>query len=191
MTREEVKHIIITKQLTNLSDESKYEILEEYFYYQDETEVREDIELNELPKLSDYVIHLLVNNEKPKEINHQDFELFYLEYLKSLLYGSTNIYLINKLKEIADLHLSDLTGEKECLDSCPCCEYLTIHPGEEGLCQICPVCFWENFGEGPNGMILKQAKSNFKQYGVMDLQFKKSIDLEGAIKYEKRNSKKI
>jgi hypothetical protein len=31
MTREEAKHIIVNKQLTTLSNKSKYEILEEYF----------------------------------------------------------------------------------------------------------------------------------------------------------------
>ncbi|WP_299680829.1 CPCC family cysteine-rich protein [uncultured Dokdonia sp.] len=186
MTREEAKHIIVNKQLTTLSNKLKYEILEVYFYYEDESDVREEIENNELPKLSDYIIHLLVNNEKPVEINHAEFDLIYKMYLSSLLYGTTNKYLIFKLKEIANIIENDLKGKKELLEPCPCCDYLTISPGEDGICEICPVCFWENFGSGPNGMILDQAKRNFKKHGVMDLQFKEYVDSEGTIKYEKQ-----
>ena len=51
----------------------------------------------------------------------------------------------------------------------------------------CPVCFWENFGEGPNGMTILQAKENFKKYGAMDEKFLKAIDLNGKMKYEKTN----
>ncbi|MGB0869642.1 MAG: CPCC family cysteine-rich protein [Flavobacteriales bacterium] len=186
MTREEAKNIIITNQLTKLSNESKYKILEEFFYYENDTDVREEIENNELPKLSDYIINLIVNNEKPVEIDHAEFDLIYKEYLSGLLYGSTDEYLIFKLKTIANIIELDLMGNKEDLDACPCCDYLTIRPGEDGLCQICPVCFWENFGAGPNGMPIEQAKSNFKKHRVMDLRFKEYVDPEGTIKYEKR-----
>ncbi|WP_196888236.1 CPCC family cysteine-rich protein [Aureivirga sp. CE67] len=185
MTRKEAKNIIVNRQLFTLSNEFKYEILEEYFYYENEIDIREEIENNELPKFSDYIIQLIVNNEKPVEINHVEFDLIYQEYLSSILYGSTNKYLIFKLKEVANVIVDDLTGKKELLDPCPCCDYLTISLGEDGLCEICPVCFWENFGSGPNGMTLDLAKRNFNKHGVMDLRFKKFVDPEGNFKYEK------
>ena len=61
---------------------------------------------------------------------------------------------------------------------CPCCAYLTI--ADPGGFEICPVCFWEDGGQGaadaevvrggPNGnLFLSQARKNFGQMGASSL----------------------
>jgi hypothetical protein len=51
---------------------------------------------------------------------------------------------------------------------CPCCEYFALDPGEDGMWDICSVCFWENGGDGPNHMTLAQARKNFEEIGACD-----------------------
>ena len=66
---------------------------------------------------------------------------------------------------------------------CPCCEHYTLDEPDNTF-QICPVCFWENDGVqlndpdyegGANKMSLNQARKNFKEFGVIDLQFKEHV----------------
>ena len=65
---------------------------------------------------------------------------------------------------------------------CICCEYLVI----EGDFDICPVCYWQKdfFQEkniddagGPNLVSLRDAKENFKTFGVIEKRFKKHVRL--------------
>jgi len=60
---------------------------------------------------------------------------------------------------------------------CPCCGYLTL--AEPGGFEICPVCFWEDDGQGdadagevrggPNGSLsLTQARANFRTFGACE-----------------------
>ena len=60
---------------------------------------------------------------------------------------------------------------------CPCCRYLTIL--EPGGFEICPVCFWEDDGQGdhdadvvrggPNALLsLTDARKSFEQSGACD-----------------------
>lgn len=67
---------------------------------------------------------------------------------------------------------------------CPCCEHYTLDLKPNNTFQICPVCFWEDDGVqlnapeyegGANEMSLNQARRNFKEFGVIDLQFKKQV----------------
>ncbi|PQJ10884.1 hydrolase [Flavipsychrobacter stenotrophus] len=65
---------------------------------------------------------------------------------------------------------------------CACCGYYTL--GEGSIYDICPVCFWEDCAVqnedpddsgGPNHVSLKEAKANYKQYEVVELQFKEHV----------------
>jgi len=58
---------------------------------------------------------------------------------------------------------------------CPCCYCLTL--GERGGFEICPVCFWEDDGQGehdahvvrggPNGALsLADARENYRRMGA-------------------------
>jgi len=63
---------------------------------------------------------------------------------------------------------------------CPCCTYLTLD--EVGAWGVCPVCFWEDDGQGDadadeirggqNGALsLTQARRNFRNLGACDTRF--------------------
>ncbi|MCI0349160.1 MAG: hypothetical protein L0Z53_07015 [Acidobacteriales bacterium] len=60
---------------------------------------------------------------------------------------------------------------------CPCCSYKTLHG--RGHFEICPVCYWEDDGQGnhdadrvrggPNGRLnLTTARKNFRRFRVAD-----------------------
>jgi len=62
---------------------------------------------------------------------------------------------------------------------CPCCGYQTLRERPPGGYDICPVCRWEddisqfedpNLEGGPNRVSLRQARRNFRRYGVSDKQ---------------------
>lgn len=68
--------------------------------------------------------------------------------------------------------------------ACPCCHFLTLD--ERGRFEICPVCFWEDDGQGdadadevrggPNGgLSLSEARSNFARIGACDEAMKKHV----------------
>jgi hypothetical protein len=61
--------------------------------------------------------------------------------------------------------------------ACPCCGFLTLE--ERGGFELCPVCYWEDDGQGdhdadvvrggPNGSLsLAQARANFVEYGAYE-----------------------
>ncbi len=65
----------------------------------------------------------------------------------------------------------------EILYPCPCCGELTMHEQRRGSFEICLVCGWEddrlqwkdeNEGQGANRVSLKEARENYKKYGVSD-----------------------
>ena len=60
---------------------------------------------------------------------------------------------------------------------CACCGYYTLDEGS--IFDICPVCYWQDdavqndgFDGGANGVSLKEAQANYKQYEVAELQDK-------------------
>jgi hypothetical protein len=63
---------------------------------------------------------------------------------------------------------------------CPCCKFKTLCG--RAAYEICPICFWEDDGQdehdadeirgGPNGFLsLKQAQTNFREYGAVERRF--------------------
>jgi len=72
----------------------------------------------------------------------------------------------------------------EIMETCPCCAYLTLN--EKAGFEICPVCFWEDDGQGdenaddvlggPNGQLsLTAARANFRKFGASDELFRKNV----------------
>jgi hypothetical protein len=64
---------------------------------------------------------------------------------------------------------------------CPCCGYYTLPERANGTYDICPVCFWEDDGVqlkdheyvgGANRVSLNQAKENYLNFGVCELEMK-------------------
>jgi Cysteine-rich CPCC len=67
---------------------------------------------------------------------------------------------------------------------CPCCGYLTLPEPPTGTYEICPVCFWEDdniqfddpdYEGGANKVSLRQARENFREFGVSELRFKSNV----------------
>jgi hypothetical protein len=67
---------------------------------------------------------------------------------------------------------------------CPCCKFKTLY--EQGGYEICPVCFWEDDGQGdadahevwggPNGSLsLSEARANFARRETIDARFKSNV----------------
>lgn len=92
--------------------------------------------------------------------------------------GALESYLVDDLKYSLNSYLREellslgyevvVEGLVEPAGMCPCCEYFAIAPGQDGAWEICPVCFWENGGDGPNRQTLEQAKKNFDELGACD-----------------------
>lgn len=61
--------------------------------------------------------------------------------------------------------------------SCLCCGYKTLEEKPPGTFEICPICYWEDdlSDGGANNLTLREAKENFKRYGVSDVKYKNSV----------------
>ena len=71
--------------------------------------------------------------------------------------------------------------------ACACCGFYTITE----IYETCPVCFWEediyqekniDDDSGPNKTSLREARRNFKKYGVIDTSFQEYV--RGPMKNE-------
>ncbi len=67
---------------------------------------------------------------------------------------------------------------------CPCCGYRTLPEPPLGTYSICDVCFWEDdrvqfddpdYEGGANRVSLRQARDNYREFGVSELRFKTNV----------------
>lgn len=183
--RTEAIKIIAVNELKTLSNESKIQILKDnYWWFGEKDAIVQSIEDGTYPKVSDSFIELI--NKTPTPILIEESETLLIDYKKIKLKFATNLYLQTQLNIINPNFENYVIGEEERAGLCPCCEYYSIEYGEDGLWDICPVCFWENGGDSPNHMTLEKAKSNFTKFGAIDEKFLEFIDKEGTAKYRKR-----
>lgn len=183
--RNEAKAIIAIHELKNLTDESKIQILEEnYWWFSEKDSIIESIEESKYPKISEGFIELI--DKTPNPILIEESKILLIDYIKLNLKFTTNLYLQAQLNVINHNFKYNVIGEEEIAGLCPCCEYYSIDYGEDGLWDICPVCFWENGGDGPNHMTLEKAKSNFKKFGAINETSLKHINKDAKIKYKKK-----
>lgn len=184
MKREDAKKAIAIYELQKLSNKDKREILENnYWFFDDKESIIESIKEGRYPAISDKLIETI--NNTPKPILTEESEILLIDYKVSGLKSVRNLYLQSKLKSIKPDFDEEVTGEEEKAGLCPCCEYYAIGYEEDGLWDICPVCFWENGGDGPNHMRLEDAKLNFLKFGAMNEGALKFIDKEAKEKYKK------
>ncbi|MEZ4375943.1 MAG: CPCC family cysteine-rich protein [Polyangiaceae bacterium] len=96
---------------------------------------------------------------------------------------SLNSYLREELRTLG--HEVLVEGQVEFGGLCPCCEHYSIDAGEDGLWDICPVCSWENGGDGRNHMTLEQAKQNFGEIRACDARMLEHLAPDRLRKYQK------
>jgi hypothetical protein len=185
MNRKEAKKVIAVYEMQNLSSDEKLEILEcNYWFFGDKEGIIEAVEEGSYPEISENLIEII--DKSPDPLLNAETEDLVVDYLVNGLKYATNLYLETKLKSVNANFKDEIIGEVEIAGVCPCCEYYSIDYGEEGLWDICPVCFWENGGEGPNHMTLEEAKLNFEKLGAVNANSLDFVDKQGKIKYKKK-----
>ncbi|CAD0005500.1 MULTISPECIES: CPCC family cysteine-rich protein [Flavobacterium] len=184
MERFEAKKIIAINELKQMSEKDKLDVLEHnYWFFGDKEGIREAIKEGSYPEISENMIGVI--DKTPNPFLNDESEVLLVDYQLNRLKFVTNLYIQTKLKAVDPNFKDEVFGEVEKAGLCPCCEYFSIDYGEDGLWDICSVCFWENGGEGPNHISLGEAKLNFKKFGAMNERSLKYIDIEGVKKYSK------
>lgn len=185
--RDKAKEKIVEKSYFYLTQSAKLKILERIFPSLDETAYVEYlIKDGELPNLSTSLIELIKSKKYLNIPFNDELKPIFIFDLKEQLYGVTNEFLQLKINVEENKYL--INGPIEEKGLCPCCQHYSIEKGEDGFCDICPVCFWENGGNGPNHMSLEIAQRNYIRYGAISKSSLKSIDSEGKIKYKKAHN---
>lgn len=181
MERQSAINTICEEELQVLSPDERYDILLNWWSI-DES----DIEFHELPNKLQNVLQAL-DEPNLSEVSSPFFDPLILIALRYNYYGVQNEYLIQKLHSLSIAHDS-IEGNPEQTYQCPCCLYYTLK--EQGMFDICPVCFWEDSGHtkpedysGPNGMFLSEAQASFKSLGAISLSEKMFIDTDERNKW--------
>lgn len=138
---------------------------DEYLVYANAADVEEAIQAGDLPALEEAAVARLAQGVRPERFPCE-LEPLLEDWLVHDLAYSLNAYIREESRELG--HEVIIVGDMEHGGICPCCEFLAIDPGEDGMCEICPVCFWENGGDGPNHMTLADAKKNFEKLGAIN-----------------------
>ena len=184
VNRNVAKIALAQQQLLTLGVESKFQILEEYWLFETEADIREAIAEGTMPAISDRLIRTIATTTTPPIPLPEGVESLLLDCLILKLDKVVNSYIERKLRGFGLFY--EVYGEVERAGLCPCCTFYSINAGEEGLWDICPVCFWENGGEGPNHMSLEAARSNFIKFGAINERSLKFVDPDGAFKYARQ-----
>jgi len=181
--RHKAKELLAGKQAEVASEQEKAEILEEYWIYDSEEALEEAIKEEEFPQIEPKLLSLIATTAKAPSPMPSGLEPLIEHWKRFKLEKVLNRFIEEKLKEFGLTFA--VTGDIEAAGLCPCCLHYSIEPGEDGLWDICPVCFWENGGAGPNHMSLEEAQANFKSMGAMSRRCLEFIDPEGPLKYAK------
>jgi len=181
--RAHAKELIGKESISSIGDEEALQILASYWHYDCELAVAEDIKSGVLPRISDELILLIINTEEPPVKRKNIFVPLFLDWKIFELKYATNEYLEDRLKSYG--RNFKVKGMIEKAGICPCCRFYSIGPGEDGLWDICPVCFWENGGDGPNHISIAEAQKNFRSIGAIDKRSLQFVEKDGTIKYAK------
>ncbi len=182
--RNKAKELIAQASIPFLSNKEVSDILCEYWVYDSEQDIKNSIEEGHLPILEQEAISFMARNTLPDIPDRELFKPLIMDMQIHELKNVRNSFLQNKLTFLGCIN-ANILGEPEKAGICPCCQYYSIDFGDEGLWDICPVCCWENGGDGPNHISLKEAQVNFESIGAMDKSSLKYVDSEGHLKYER------
>jgi len=185
LERHVAKEKIVHFRYLTLRDFEKLRILEgDYPFLEDAEYIEEFIAEGDLPNLDAETIELIKSKKYLKIPFDSKLKPIFIESLMDDLYGVTNEYLELFLNRREQKY--EVVGNIEKMGLCPCCEFYSIGYGEDGFCDICPVCFWEDGGDSPNHMRLEDAKANFKLIGAMNKESLRFVLPDGKIKYERK-----
>jgi hypothetical protein len=181
MERKKAIEILEERNFKSMSIQDRRECLEELWICCDGEDWFDEDDFASLPA---DVKKDMIDNETPSNPGDDRFDFIIRDRIAGIYDGIKNSYLIKLLREIG-IDVAKIEGENEKLDKCDCCGYRTITPGEDGICDICPVCFWENWTEGCNRITLEQARKNFHAFGAKSKRVAEYVDPNGKDKYEK------
>jgi hypothetical protein len=136
--------------------------------------------------LSDELKNLLATCAQPTHPSDSVFDEL-IEYAIARSYtGVLNSYLESKLAAIGIA--SQVSGQFQRLELCPCCEFHSL--SRLGEYEICPVCFWEDDGtkqstaySSANHLTLAEARLSFSQIGAVFLEMKGCVLKDGTERY--------
>ncbi len=181
MEREKAKALLEEQHAKRMSKQERLEILGELWIMCDSEDWFDEDDLNYFPE---EIRQEMIKQDAPSNPEDSKYDFIIQDSLKGIYLGVKNSYL-EKLLNQHGIPFESIEGENEIMTKCNCCSFRTISPEEDGLGEICPVCFWMNFTEGSNRMSLDEARANFIQFGAIQKRFLKSIDPDGQEKYEK------
>ncbi len=174
---------IIAEMMLNESNCNLEELKDDFPYYDYIEEINSLLEEGKILGLSKQN-HIRIQKNEWLDIEFSlAFKPVYQLYFIDSFLHVTNQYLEKRLLELKIE--SSVIGIKEPTGKCPCCEYYSIDYGEDGDYDVCPVCFWENGGNGPNHMTLEEAQHNFNTFGAKSKTALEFTDKEGKLKYKK------
>jgi len=196
--RQKAKELLAKSRIKLLQESERLQILETSYYFLDRSYCSDDDNFEEyieelirengnLPTLNKQTIKLIKDQEYLNQPFNKGLEPIFLEALIDELYGVTNDYIENLLNKEEKPNFK-VIGEVEKMGTCPCCEYNSIGYGEDGFCDICTICFWENGPASANHMSLVEARKNFQELGAISKDSLKFIDPAGKIKYKKNEA---
>lgn len=179
---------LLAKELLQLKNQTeKLQILKDnYWWFNNAEAICDAIEEGDYPVISDELIHIIHHTPMPS-IEFPETNLLLEDYCSFELKKVHNTYLSHKLKILTGIQYN-VIGNATKTSLCPCCFYYSLDFGEEGLWDICSVCFWENGGASPNHMSLDEAQKNFAKFGAINQQSLQSVDPEGKLKYIRKAS---
>ena len=181
--RRQAKILLASKQASEMSELERVEIFTEYWNYDSEEELKIDIKEGLFPEVSKSVILGVCSTSSPAFRLGKEYDVLLYDWLIFKLNKVRNEYISSKLANYGLKY--QVSGQIEKSGLCPCCTYYSIDTGDEGLWDVCSVCYWENGGDGPNHMSLDKAKRNFSEFGAMSLKHLEHVDPEGTEKYIK------
>lgn len=182
--RGEAKERLAKVQLLTLSEEKALQLLEDYWLYKSESDIYEDIADGDFPSIPSDLIHTIATTDRPNTPIHESVEPLLIDALVFRLEKAKNSFIESELAKTG--FKCKIEGKVEPAGLCPCCLYFSIDPGEEGLWDICPVCFWENGGDGPNQISLEEAQQDFAKFGAINERTRQFVDPDGRYKYLKQ-----
>lgn len=179
--RAEAELLLAAAMVPRMSQAARASALADAWQWDSEQGVREAIAHGRLPQLSNETIALIATTDSPPTGPFNGRDALLLDWCRFELRYVTNAYLEDALA----LHgkLLRVHGAPREAGLCPCCSHYSINAGEDGICDICPVCGWENLGEGPNHMSLEEGRRNFATLGAMSMEALQQVDPDGRRKY--------